>query len=75
VGDVSSQTTLKKSQESVWYEFKELLPFTLESIPGKILLTVKDKDMVNDQVMGQLLFDPQQETLFSEQAHKKEHRL
>ena len=49
MGDVSSQTTLKKCHETFWYEFKELLPFTLESIPGKIDFKVKDKDMVNDQ--------------------------
>ena len=36
-----------------------MLPFTLESIPGKIELTVKDKDMVNDQLMGRLTLDPQ----------------
>ena len=72
VGNVSSQTTLKKSQEMVWYEFKELLPFTLESIPGKVEVTVKDKDMVNDQVMGKLLLDPQKEGLFQE--CKKEQR-
>jgi len=56
---VSSQTTLKKNHETFWYEFKEMLPFTLESIPGKIELIVKDKDMVNDQLMGRLTMDPQ----------------
>ena len=64
VGNVASQTTLKKSEENVWFEYKELLPFTLESIPGKVGITVKDKDMVNDQLMGNLVLDPQKEDLF-----------
>lgn len=75
VGDVLSQTTLKKSEEAVWYEFKELLPFTLESIPGKIEIAVKDKDMVNDKLMGKIVLNPQKELLFEASASKKEQRL
>ena len=71
MGDVSSQTTLKKVNENVWFEFKELLPFTLESIPGKISMTVKDKDMVNDQVMGRLELNPHKEGLFEETKNRK----
>ena len=71
---MSSQTTLKKCQENVWFEFKELLPFTLESIPGKLLLTVKDKDMVKDAVMGMLSLDPHKECLFEETGKAVEHR-
>lgn len=58
----------------VWFEFKELLPFTLESIPGQIEITIKDKDMVNDQVMGRLVVNPQKESLFEETISKKEQR-
>ena len=51
-----------------------MLPFTLESIPGRVLLTVKDKDMVKDAVMGMLSLDPQKDCLFEEAGKAVEHR-
>jgi len=38
----------------------------LESIPATVELIVKDKDMVNDELMGSIVLDPQAEGLFKE---------
>lgn len=64
VGNVSSQTTLKKAGEGSLYEWKEMLPFTLESIPGKIELSIREKDMSNDESLGKITLDPQKEQIF-----------
>ena len=60
VGDVSSQTEVLDSagQNPKW---NQTLSFILESIPSKIFLQVKDKDMVNDDIVGGKTINPQQE--------------
>jgi hypothetical protein len=70
VGNVSSQTTVKKRKEETIYEWDEILPFTLEAVPGKIEITIKDKDMVNDEVMGKTVIDPQKELIFEPTGKK-----
>ena len=66
VGDVASQTTLRKKKGNREYEWNEVLPFTLEAIPGRIDFVVKDKDMVNDEVLGSIKVDPHAEGLLEE---------
>ena len=39
-----------------------------------MLITIKDKDMVKDEVMGKLVLDPQKECLFEETENKLEQR-
>ena len=56
------------------FEFKELFSLTLESIPGKLEITIKDKDMVNDKIMGYFMIDPQKQKIYQD-SKKKEHRL
>ena len=56
------------------FEFKELFSLTLESIPGKLEITIKDKDMVNDKIMGYFMIDPQKQKIYQD-SKKKEHQL
>ena len=57
VGDVSSQTDVKDEagQNPVW---NQKLSFLLESIPSHIFFTVKDKDMVSDDIVGDKKVNP-----------------
>ena len=70
VGNVSSQTTLKKANKASHYEWKEMLQFSLETIPGKIELTIKDKDMQNNENLGKISIDPQSEAIFETSNNK-----
>lgn len=47
-----------------------MLPFSLETIPGKIELTIKDKDMQNDENLGKISIDPQNEAIFETSNNK-----
>lgn len=38
--------------------------FTLDVIPNKMELLIKDKDIVNDDILGRIEIDPQSEGLF-----------
>ena len=59
VGDVCSQTdTLEEAGQNP--QWNQTLSFILESIPSRIFFTVKDKDMVNDDVVGCKTINPQQ---------------
>ena len=60
IGDVCSQTdTLDEAGENP--KWNQTLTFILESIPSKIFFQIKDKDMVNDDLVGSKVVNPQQE--------------
>ena len=42
------------------------MPFLLESIPHSIIISVKDKDMVKDEVIGSKKVNPHEEGWFIE---------
>ena len=60
IGDVCSQTDIMDGagENPKW---NQTLTFILESIPSKIFFQIKDKDMVNDDVVGSKVVNPQQE--------------
>lgn len=57
VGDVSSKTDTQEGggKNPVW---NQSLTFLLESIPPSIIFTVKDQDMVNDDIVGRAKINP-----------------
>ena len=65
VGDVSSQTDVIEGggKNPVW---NQKLTYLLESMPSSIYLSVKDKDMVNDDMVGDMKVNPHEEGWFSE---------
>lgn len=47
----------------------------MEEIPNKIELLIKDKDLVDDEIMGRLVVDPQREGFWSAKNNMEERRF
>lgn len=62
-------------KEGLTYVWAEQLSFTMEEIPSKIELFIKDKDFVDDEIMGSLVIDPQREAFWSTKNNMLEMRL
>lgn len=63
IAETSSQTDVKNEAgtDPIW---NQTLPFLLESIPHSIVISVKDKDMVKDEVIGSKTINPHEENWF-----------
>ena len=47
----------------------------MEDLPSKIELFVKDKDLVDDEIMGRLVIDPHREGFWSAKNNRLERRF
>ena len=74
VGDVSSQTDVmdEAGKHPVW---NQKLSYLLESIPNFIYITVKDKDLTSDDIVGSKRINPHEENWFVEHSEEVEREI
>ena len=74
VDNVVSKTAVKNGagMKPVW---DETLPFTLQNIPPIIEFVVQDEDMVSDDLVGVVKFNPLQQNVFTNTKEDQEWEL